>query len=367
MQTKLRFDPKSPEIQALRREIRLGAFTREGMMIAFPTCLPGVTVPIVHDESRITALDITSDGIIYGGTSGRQTHLFAANFHGLSGIVFDFGTPAGATRCTALCSGSSRFVAFVNGPRGGRAVSVRSMPLFQDLIQEWSFTRPPLEDLGECVAGEPVTHAIADASRSMAVGVTPGHLFTVDLQQPKIQVAGEISAAGRIALGSKGSVFGRDGERYLWRFDPKTREIRRRTVALPPGTWDHALVWARDSRSGLLYTADRGGTFFSFDEEQGFSNPLGRAPLAPVGPMAVTLDGRVFGFCGQEMSKMFCFEPGQRKMSNLGVAVSVLERRRYGYVFGDAVTGRDGEIIFGEDDDGGHLWLYFPRIGAALT
>ncbi|MGA2074229.1 MAG: hypothetical protein ABSH52_12070 [Terriglobia bacterium] len=36
-----------------------------------------------------------------------------------------------------------------------------------------------------------------------------------------------------------------------------------------------------------------------------------------------------------------------------------------GYVFGDAVTGRDGEIVFGEDDDGGHLWLYFPRIQAA--
>ena len=48
-------------------------------------------------------------------------------------------------------------------------------------------------------------------------------------------------------------------------------------------------------------------------------------------------------------------------MTNLGVAVSVLERRRYGYVFGDAVTGRDGQIFFGEDDDLGHLWLYFPR------
>jgi hypothetical protein len=45
--------------------------------------------------------------------------------------------------------------------------------------------------------------------------------------------------------------------------------------------------------------------------------------------------------------------------------VSLFQRRRYGYVFGDAVTGRDGEIIFGEDDDGGHLWLYFPRIQAA--
>jgi hypothetical protein len=35
-----------------------------------------------------------------------------------------------------------------------------------------------------------------------------------------------------------------------------------------------------------------------------------------------------------------------------------------GYVFGDAVTGRNGEIVFGEDDDGGHLWIYFPQIQA---
>ncbi len=42
--------------------------------------------------------------------------------------------------------------------------------------------------------------------------------------------------------------------------------------------------------------------------------------------------------------------------------VPVFERRRYGYIFGDAVAGRDGEIIFGEDDDLAHLWRYFPGI-----
>ena len=35
-----------------------------------------------------------------------------------------------------------------------------------------------------------------------------------------------------------------------------------------------------------------------------------------------------------------------------------------GYVFGDAVTGCDGQIIFGENDSLGHLWLYFPKIKA---
>ena len=138
---------------------------------------------------------------------------------------------------------------------------------------------------------------------------------------------------------------------------------QREAVRLPNGAWDRApLSWARDHRNGLLYTADGEGNLFSFDEQRGFSAPLGRTLLAPVGPWAVTHDGRLFGFCGAEMAKMFCYQPGRSEVANLGVAVSVLERRRYGYVFGDAVTGRDGQIIFGEDDDLGHLWLYFPRI-----
>ena len=78
--------------------------------------------------------------------------------------------------------------------------------------------------------------------------------------------------------------------------------------------------------------------------------------------MAVTLDGRVFGSCGEEISRLFCYDPGRAEVIDIGVAVSVIEHRRYGYSFGDAVVGRDGEIIFGEDDDLGHLWLYFPKI-----
>ena len=61
-------------------------------------------------------------------------------------------------------------------------------------------------------------------------------------------------------------------------------------------------------------------------------------------------------------SNLFCYNPSTRDLSGIGVAASVIERRRNGYAFGDAVTGRDGQIIFGEDDDLGHLWLYFPKI-----
>jgi hypothetical protein len=235
-------------------------------------------------------------------------------------------------------------------------------PLPFDLIQEWGFSRSPFQDLGQ-VNGEPIVHAVTGDSKSLLVGTTTGHLFTVALEEGKIEVAGQVPGNGRIALGSQGGIFGRDGPGHLWRYDHGSRQIQRQAVRLPQGAWELApLSWARDHRSGVLYTADADGNLFSFDEQRGFGGPLGRAMPAPVGPCAVTHDGRLFGFCGSEIANLFCYHPARGAVTNLGVAVSVLERRRYGYVFGDAVTGRDGQIIFGEDDDLGHLWIYFPRI-----
>lgn len=359
---KPKYDMHSPEAKALTDEIVHGTFTREGTMAAFPTCFPGASSPIPADESHITALDVAANSLIYGGTSGRATHLFVGIFHGVTGVVFDWGTLKDANHCAAMCCGKSKFFACVNGPGGGRVVAGRFGGLPFDLIQEWGFDRSSFEELGK-VDDEPIVHAVADVSKSQVVGTTRRHLFTVDMEKGKIKVVGEAPGSGRVAVGSKGGVFGQDGAAHLWRYDTQTGKLQREAVPLPQSAWGKvSLTWAKDHHSGALYTADAEGTLFSFDEARGFSAPLGRTLLAPVGPMAVTHDGRVFGFCGPDMAKMFCYNPADRAVTNLGVAVSFLERRRYGYVFGDAVTGRDGQIIFGEDDDLGHLWLYFPRI-----
>jgi len=379
-QEKKKFDQNSEQARAYRREVWESTFVNQGTMVAFPTCFPGMTIPFPLDESHITALTSTPEGSIYGGTSGFQTHLFAAEFHRLGGAVFDLGVVASADRCVAVCLGkaapaqgrgtpgqgrgnfeSSALVAFVNGSGGGRAISCRVQPMRQDLIQEWGFRRPPFEDLGECVRGEPVVHAVAP-SQDVMVGATANHVFTLKAESKKIETVGQAQAGGRLAVSSDGSVIGRDGEAHLWRFDLKTAVFRSRAMALPQGRWSGDLTWARDPRTGALFTVDGDGQIFCFTAGEGFSGPLARIPLTPAGPMAVTVDGRMFGFCGEGIAKMFCFDLKSHAVANLGVAVSVIEQRRYGYVFGDAVIGRDGEVIFGEDDNGGHVWLYFPRL-----
>lgn len=328
-------------------------------MVAFPTCLPGMTTPITHDESRITVLDINADGQIHGGTSGKQAHLFAAAFHGLTGIVLDVGVVSDATNTVAVCCGETRSIAFVNGTRGGRAVAIPKIDLAEDWIQEWGLAETQLQELGECVSGEPVVHAIAVSPKSI-VGVTSHHLFFVDIDSGVIKILGEAPGRGRIAL-ARDAVFGQEDGAKLWRFDVANGKIHRTAVDLPKGEWLGSLRWARDRHTGTLFTADAAGNLFSFDGNSHF-RAIGKTHLAPVGPMAATPDGRLFGFCGDEMANLFCCDPASGKVSNLGVAASVLEKRRYGYQFGDAVTGRDGEIVFGEDDNDGHLWIYFPKI-----
>src|SRR5580765_4371574 len=96
---KQRFNRNSTEAKALIDEIVHGTFVKEGTMVAFPTCFPGASTPIPADESHITALDITPEGIVYGGTSGRAAHLFVGMFHGVTGIVLDRGSIEGANSC----------------------------------------------------------------------------------------------------------------------------------------------------------------------------------------------------------------------------------------------------------------------------
>lgn len=363
-QKKKKYDMNTPEARRLADEIVHGTFMKEGTMVAFPTCFPGASVPIPAEESRITALDITPDGIVYGGTSGYQTHVFVAMLHGVTGVVFDLKAVAGATRCAAVCCGREKFLACVNGPSGGgRILAAKLQPLPFDLIQEWGFERPGFEDWGEAVPGEPILHAVADGASDLALGITGKHVFTVDFGSSRVKVVGEAAGSGRLAVGSRGGILGQDGAGSLWRFDPKMQKLERKAFALPPGAWEkNPVAWSRGNPSCPLYAADGEGRLFAFNEDKGFSGPLGQTPLSPVGPMAVTFDGRLFGFCGRDLAKMFCYDPASNAFSNLGVAVSVLERRRYGYVFGDALTGRDGEIYFGENDNLGHLWVYFPKI-----
>ena len=361
-------------------------------------------MPIPLDESQITAIDINSDGHVYGGTScvgrtGARAHVFASAFHGLTGIVLDIGAIDGANECVAVCccevreprdeeSAEARkaarawpgAIAFVNGARGGRAVAVPHIELTQDWIQEWGMEPLHAHDVGQCVADEPVVHAVALPNGTSVAGVTRQHVFLVDVASGRISVVGEAPGRGQIVLGHD-AVFGLDDGGKLWRYELASGKLDRGAVSLPDADWANggAVRWARDRESGAIALADANGRLFLFDERGGKFRQVGQTHLAPVYAMAMAPDGRIYGGCGEEIGNLFVCEPASgvsptavapmvgvspatTSARNLGVAASVLEQRRYMYQFGDAVVGRDGEIVFAENDNGGHIWIYFPRI-----
>ena len=80
-------------------------------------------------------------------------------------------------------------------------------------------------------------------------------------RRASIKIVGEVPGSGRIAVGSKGGIFGQDGSAHLWRYDVSQREARAQggcASAKAPGARS-PLTWAKDRHSGLLYTADADG------------------------------------------------------------------------------------------------------------
>lgn len=341
-------------------EIVHGTFLMEGNMVAFPLCFPGVTVPLPPDESHITALTLGPDALVYGCTGGHQAHLIVGMFHGLTGMVYDLGSPAGATEGVAVGCTNKQVIAAFNGPNGGSLVRREAHGLPFDLIQEWGFTRPSLDELGGFANGERFIDGIMLDNDTFIVS-GERHLAAVNVSSGMLTTICELPQPTRLARTSDGYVVGFAGT-ALWRYS-QSSGFEFQVITLPKGDWNGISVrWALDAGNSLLYMTDNAGQLYRYNTATGFSTCLGHIPQTPVGPMAVTYDGRLFGACGSELANLFCYDPAVGAIRSLGVAASVIERRRYGYAFGAAIVGRDGEIVFGEDDNLGHLWLYFPRI-----
>lgn len=356
-------DPLSNENIKAINEIIHSAFLNQGTMIACGLNFPGVTELIAPDESHVTALDVTDEGIVYGGTSGTTAHLFVGMFNRATGAVFDMGKVEGSQNCVAVCCGKQKIVGCFNDSDTGRIIICDHQIFAGDFMQEAIFYKPVFKDLGQVVKGEKIIHAIHDDSGKFVIGLTQNHLFTFDIEQQKIEIAGQLTSKGKLSISSEGNIYGLDEDNTLFKYNLGKRELTRKAIKLPKGNWQkHPLTWANDKINNKLYTTDSDGRIFSFTEETGFSDPLAKTPVEMVTTMAATNDGRLFGSCGEGIAKMFCYNPDSGEMTNLGVAVSVLQRRRYGYVFADAVTAPDGQIFFTENDTLGHLWIYFPAI-----
>ena len=243
------------------------------------------------------------------------------------------------------------------------------------LIQEWTIPRDEPEKVGGLAIAGRVADAVSAGDGSVLYGVAEpgGELLRLEAATAEAAVLAKLDEeqrfGRRIALGPDGRLWGTRGMARIFRCDTHTGALE--DVAVIPaaaGRAQHtqASAWAADPVAARLYggtTPD--GFLFRLDPHTGRAVGLGKPTrLGPVNCLTVGNDGRLFGACGlgEDIGHLFCHDPDAGSLRDLGIAVSAITARQYGYHFQCMATGRDGEIYLGQHERVGHLWVYFPPV-----
>ncbi len=374
-------------------------YVTEGQMVAMSLGFPGMCLPIPADEAYVTALAVDERRVIYGGTGGRRAHLFAAMTHGLTGAVVDICVLEEEARVSSVLVAQDGRVFATTAPGAPRpappkpgthpdgegAIYVHEpVKLPYDLVHEWHFFKSPAEKLCTPLPGEGIACAVpaVDGSGNEAIigiGECSGSLFTCTIESGHTEVHGPVDEKGLfsrvIARGPDGAVYGTGALGRLWRFDPLLDGMQDTGVAIPSvagrAVRNQADSFAADRHRRILYgggTAD--GVLFAYDVDGRSVRCLGKPTCyRGIKGLAVTNDGRLFGISGRQgdIGHLFCYDPDEHELRDLGMIASVIQERVYGYEFACSVTGRDGQVYFGERDRGGHLWMYWPAVRRAAA
>jgi hypothetical protein len=354
----------------------LREFTREGLMVALPLCFPGQSVPPPAGETAAKAMALNaSTDTLYLGTEGEKAHLLAAVIHQDTGIVHDLGVVPDCTSVDGL-SVLGRDVRFIaSGPKGSALYATQP---FQGsfLIQEWGFVRHPVERVAVVLKGESVAHAVPSQDADCFFGVTAqnGQVFRTEASTGKTAILGKLDERGkysrRLGMDAAGRIWGTCGNAQPWVLDPASGQIEHLPSRVPcaAGREQHTQVsaWALDPVTGVLYGGTSpDGFLFKLDPATRRLVSLGKPCRQDlITCLTVGNDGRLFGMAGtaEDIGHFFCYDPATGSLSDLGIPVSTLTQRQYGYHYACALTGSDGEMYFGQYERVNFLWVYFPAV-----
>ncbi len=384
---------RNPEFDTSSIHLRQAAkyhhnsFVQEGTMVAMPLAFPGVTTPVPADECAIVSMAMDANGMVLCGTrttpgralrEGAGAHMLVAMTRGVTGLVHDLGVIPGASACTSILPVDGAIYLTTSGPSGGAIYRHPAIPLPYDCLQEWGFSRPGYEELARPVEGEGIAAAVLDNTDGVVYGISDrtGTFFRFDPGDGTTTTFGKVDGLHRfsrvLVKDLDGRTWGTSTRGRLWRFDPETEEVETTDMRIPAAAGrdvhNQAESFALDPDTGVIYGAGSSdGYLFSLDPEADEVRSLGKPGASPtVRALTVGTDGRVFGICGGEddLGHLFVYDPSNSTLRDLGVPVSLLGRRAYGYVYASAITGWDGELFFGQAERNSQLWIYFPPVAS---
>ena len=368
--------PSKPELEYGKlRGYMLSAFVREGHVETRALQMhQDLAEPPPPGESAITSLCCTPDGLIYGATSGKQSHLFgyySGPGQDSAGILFPI-EQAREVRRSLVSLGDDRVL-------GGVTVmdeTESSGYLFVYTPVREKLGKPSLEKVATPVENEGVAALAVDTRRQSVYGISTvtGTFFVYDITKGEVSVKAPVdedrSFSRCLVLDKAGNVYGAKSMGELFKYDPSADSLTPLGVRIPSVAgremYNQLDSAALDENTGLIYgggSAD--GVVFVFDPASVQVTALGKITAEPrVRCIAVGLDSRVYGIAGDSdgMGHLFCYDPDTRELADLGIPYSGSERVWHGYEFDAACTGRFGEIYLGESDRISHLFLYLPPI-----
>ena len=243
-----------------------------------------------------------------------------------------------------------------------------------------------VEDLGVPVEGEGVFAVLADYRAPFIYGIShpSGRFFVYSLQTRQTRVLSETALskptlsflAGyalrtedvlsrRLAVDSKGRVYGSTPVNKLFCFDPRSQKINFLPDELPE-VWGRRPLGRVDAwalaTNGMLYGGNAGdGQLFKLDPESGRVTNLGKPVMMPrIGGLAFGADGKLYGIGGASpgSSHLFSYDPQGNGFVDLGNPRFVMigpgiEQGIFwrGFQIGTMTASEDGKyIVMGEEE-----------------
>lgn len=334
-------------------------FVHEGLFLAIPTGVPGWCAPLPPDECRIAGLT-HGPRCIYGVTDGPNPHVLAADYRGSAcyarslGPVKDVRNLVGVAVMGQGERGADRLIIAANTASGCVLLS-QVNDVTDDVIQEPTFWHRPYEVVFK-TAGV-TAHDVAVAGADAAWVLTDGGAWHADLKAGvwNAVVEREPARARRFLHKDVDRAWYADAQGQVWLL---AEASAKRTALTFAGVLQ--TVGGACSASAVP-VVDANGSVVLLDLLRGTSQSAGRLPLPRVQALCAVPDGRIFGLCGDGIGVFFRMDPQAGTCEILGAVAATIGARRYGFEFSCAIPGHDGEVVLGENDRGGHLWLYYPR------
>ncbi len=337
-----------------------GNFVDEGLFLAMPAGFPGVSEAPPREHTRLHRLHPGADQrTVFALSRGPDPQLIQFCPKSTYGFAVVLPPLADCDEITALVSREKKYaqeLLVASENQQGSRVTHSCAANIGHAIQEWHVSQWKPAPNAIDFPGERLLDLAADTDPTLAWALFSDKCVLLEWDASALKIRKEFplpAQAQPFLFQMEGAPHYADKSGGIWKLGPesinKVQQLPELADALRIRACKQGLVWAT-----------RDGEIHSWEPNDAGSVKQSQLPLTPVHSLVRIADGRIYASAGESIAHWFVIEPDTGRTRDLGVPVSTLSNRRYGFNFADLIPGRDGEIYAAENDHGGQLWIYFP-------